>query len=510
MMAVPKPADMTGTYACAYDAWNRLVKVSDGAATVAEYRYDGLGRLIRKFVPDGGNWTVTEYYYSAGWQVLEVRRDGGITRSGSPLSEPALATTLREQYAWSPRYIDSPILRDQDAASGGDLGKSGSGLDERLYYLTDAQMNVTALVDTGGDAVERYTYDAYGSVTIYNPGWTGTQSAATYSNEVLYCGYRFDAETRFYHVRNRMYHPLLGRWLQRDPLGYVDGMSLYEYCRSGPGGATDPMGEGALDAAWRLATNPMETFYLQDLALRAAFGDAEDARVLEQHVTQLGDPGRPNVANVDALAPGVAQGGANIGRAAQEMVVDTVNGIANEALNMVPGVGAYNMAAKASQDLADLTGADSIRLPSASVTLLEAGDDWSKGISGSESELGHAISKGSARVGLEALKMAAIIKAVAAIGAKTEKTPCPGAGQGAPKGVGKLGSDPAKAPPGTEWRGKPGSTPGSVEGNYYNPKTGESYHPDLSHPDPIGPHWDYRAPDGKWYRVLPDGTMQPK
>ena len=39
-------------------------------------------------------------------------------------------------------------------------------------------------------------------------------------------------------------HPRLGRFLQRDPLGYVDGMSLYEYVRSGPLGLRDPMGEG--------------------------------------------------------------------------------------------------------------------------------------------------------------------------------------------------------------------------------------------------------------------------
>jgi len=31
-----------------------------------------------------------------------------------------------------------------------------------------------------------------------------------------------------------MYHPTLGRWVQRDPSGYVDGMSLYEYVRSSP------------------------------------------------------------------------------------------------------------------------------------------------------------------------------------------------------------------------------------------------------------------------------------
>ena len=39
-----------------------------------------------------------------------------------------------------------------------------------------------------------------------------------------------------------MYHPTVGRWLQRDPLGYVDGASLYEYCGGMPGVATDPHG----------------------------------------------------------------------------------------------------------------------------------------------------------------------------------------------------------------------------------------------------------------------------
>jgi len=122
-------------------------------------------------------------------------------------------------------------------------------LDERLYYLTDAQMNVTALLDgtpgsqTLGAAVERYAYDPYGRVTVFDGSWTArSPNASLYANEVLYCGYRLDTETGLYHVRNRVYHPLLGRWLQRDPLGYVDGMSVYEYGGGGPVGTVDPLG----------------------------------------------------------------------------------------------------------------------------------------------------------------------------------------------------------------------------------------------------------------------------
>ena len=108
------------------------------------------------------------------------------------------------------------------------------GSDERLYYLTDANMNVTCLVDDAGDAVERYVYDPYGKVTIYDDDWSETRSASSYDNSILYCGYYRDAETGLFSVRNRVYIPALG-WVQREPGGmYRDGMSLYEYVRNNP------------------------------------------------------------------------------------------------------------------------------------------------------------------------------------------------------------------------------------------------------------------------------------
>jgi hypothetical protein len=72
------------------------------------------------------------------------------------------------------------------------------------------------------------------------------------------------------------------------------------------------------------------------------------------------------------------------------------------------------------------------------------------------------------------------------------------------------GDDPTKAPPGTEWRGQPGSTPGSKEGAYYNPKTRESFHPDLQHGGKIPPHWDYRDPSGAFHRLFPGNIAVPR
>ena len=68
--------------------------------------------------------------------------------------------------------------------------------------------------------------------------------------------------------------------------------------------------------------------------------------------------------------------------------------------------------------------------------------------------------------------------------------------------------DPAVPPgPGWEWRGS--GEPGSGEGSWYNPGSGESLHPDLNHAPPVGPHWDYVDKKGKKWRVKPDGTMEP-
>jgi len=153
------------------------------------------------------------------YQVIEVRKDAD--------------TDPYEQYVWCARYIDAAICRDRDTSDGSGGDPDGDCIDsddEHLYTTQDANFNVTALVDASdGSVVERYVYDPYGTVTIWNEARTSTIAwANSKQNEILFCGYRFDPESGLYHVRRRVYHPTLGRWLQRDPLGYVDGMGLYE------------------------------------------------------------------------------------------------------------------------------------------------------------------------------------------------------------------------------------------------------------------------------------------
>jgi RHS repeat-associated protein len=214
-----------------YDGWNRMVKVQAGAAVVGEYQYDARNRRVAKLVPNGANWDRTDYYYTCGWQTIEERQ-----LVNTP-SKTAVATVPRFQWIWDLRYIDAVVLRDEN--KDGDTSCTGAS-DQRLYYTQDPNWNTTALVNAAGVVQERYTYDAYGAVTVLNGAW-GAQTVA-YNNEIRFAGYRQDAETGLYLARNRYYHPTLGRWTRRDPISYEAGSSLYRYCWDNPGNFVDSMG----------------------------------------------------------------------------------------------------------------------------------------------------------------------------------------------------------------------------------------------------------------------------
>jgi len=91
---------------------------------------------------------------------------------------------------------------------------------------------------------ERYVYDAYGTPYFRDGSRTPVVERTT-DNPYLFQGRRYDTETGLYYYRNRYYSPDLGRFMQRDPMGYVDGMGLYEFVGGRVTVAVDPMGSEA-------------------------------------------------------------------------------------------------------------------------------------------------------------------------------------------------------------------------------------------------------------------------
>ena len=72
-----------------------------------------------------------------------------------------------------------------------------------------------------------YKRQPYGSTLI--PNATGTQALedSAYGNSYTFTGRQFDKETGLMYFRARYYDTSTGEFISRDPLGYIDGMSLY-------------------------------------------------------------------------------------------------------------------------------------------------------------------------------------------------------------------------------------------------------------------------------------------
>ena len=223
----PLPSGAGQGEGCTYDAWNRLVSVTGGAAPVAYY-YDGTGRLVETAASGG----TTTYSYYDGQNAIETRVNG------------TAASNVQYQYVYSPLGDGkTPILRDS-TFNGNAPTDTG-----RLYYLTDANSNVTAVVgyNTTGvpwQVAERYAYDAYGSVTVCDPTWTtvrGTSLAnSAVGNTVGFASMVFDPNTGLYNDEARWYSTAVSTFISRDPA--LADENLYRYCGNMPTDGTDPSG----------------------------------------------------------------------------------------------------------------------------------------------------------------------------------------------------------------------------------------------------------------------------
>ena len=208
-----------------YDFNNRLVGV-DGTAT---YKYDALGRRIAK--------NDTRYYYVGDQMVEEITGDDATS-----------------------------YLYGNDIDEALQMRKGG-----KVYYYHSNHLGSTmALSDADGKLQERVDYDAYGEPLFYDGN--GKQIAeSSVGNNILFTGREYDAEAGIYYYRARSMHPGLGRFMQKDPLMYVDGMNDYAYTYNSPIVYKDIYGEernpvidflfgGCLDLPknWQCAKNGWE------------------------------------------------------------------------------------------------------------------------------------------------------------------------------------------------------------------------------------------------------------
>ncbi len=230
------------SYSYHWDALNRLRKVTEtgtGDEVVGYLHTTGNQRVSRTIseVGESSYPTIigTTHFYYAGWRLCDEY-------SANP------GESLKYQYVWGPRYADELLCRDDrsdnttiaqlnDNVAGGAPGGTSGG---RQYQHVDRTWNIRAVTDEAGTVLERYLYDPFGHPFVFNPAGTVPLTGTTIDQAYGFTSQRYDRETGLWYFKHRYLDDGLGRFISRDPAGYVDGMNLYTayFVLTG----TDPLG----------------------------------------------------------------------------------------------------------------------------------------------------------------------------------------------------------------------------------------------------------------------------
>lgn len=180
-----------------YNQNQRLIQVVDGALT-ANYTYNGNGQRVKKNV----NGTVTVFHYSLIGQI--------IAESGS-------AGNTKAEYV----YLNGQPLAKIDTTG-------------TYYYHNDHLGTPQKMTDSTGTVVWAADYKPFGEATA---------TVSSITNNLRFPGQYYDAETGLNYNYFRDYNPVIGRYIESDPIGILDGANhLYAYVGNNPVNWIDLLG----------------------------------------------------------------------------------------------------------------------------------------------------------------------------------------------------------------------------------------------------------------------------
>ncbi len=185
----------SGTSAYTYSSENQLLT----GPNAASLGYDPVGRLHK--ISATATPTVTRFQYD-GQDLIAEHQGGNIVR----------------RYVHGPG-VDEPILWYE-----------GTGLTNKRYLMSDERGSVVNITDASGATLNINKYDEYGIPAATNIGRFG------------YTGQTWLTELGMNYYKARIYSPTLGRFMQSDPIGYGDGINMYNYVGGDPVNNKDPSG----------------------------------------------------------------------------------------------------------------------------------------------------------------------------------------------------------------------------------------------------------------------------
>ena len=228
-----------------YNAVNQLLAT---AAPNRLFNYDADGNMTTGYTPDGYQYTATydaenrlksidytdgesvahhtDYYYSGDGLLARQVVDGMETRfvrdGFTLLQERDSSNNVTRSYSFDPTA---------PGGIGGLLELSQGG--QQYSYLFDGKGNVSSLLDSTQAIVTTYTYDEFGNLMV---------KGGTIDQPFRFSTKPYDEKTGLSYYGYRFYAPVLGRWINRDPLKEVGGINIYGFVQNNAVNFTDPLG----------------------------------------------------------------------------------------------------------------------------------------------------------------------------------------------------------------------------------------------------------------------------
>ncbi len=299
-----------------YDCRGNICKITENGHVFAKYSYDTLGRIVRE---DNKPLNKTVLYaYDTNGNITERCEYEYSSKSREELSEKIcnhftydydgdrLTNYNGELFTYnnfgSPtvyrgkalRWSYGKVLTNCDGVSfvydgtgrrvnkntisyvydsAGNLIAQSNGLqfiydnsgvagvkysDKYYFYRKDVQGNVVAILDSDGNLVVKYVYDAWGNHAVLDANGQDIVNMQHIGNlnPFRYRSYYYDTETGLYYLQTRYYDPELGRFISQDSIEYADyesvnGLNLFAYCGNDPVNNIDPMGTWSWKKFWK-------------------------------------------------------------------------------------------------------------------------------------------------------------------------------------------------------------------------------------------------------------------
>ncbi len=165
-------------------------------------------------------------------------------------------------------------------------------LDHDFYYKKNLQGDIIGIIDSNGEEIVKYVYDAWGNHKAYNAktdepldisrfeSYTDTSNIVQFiaiKNPFRYRSYYYDIETGLYYLNSRYYDPEVCRFINADDISilsegkeFINGLNLYAYCNSNPIMHSDQNGAAWWD--WLIAIFIVVAVVVATVAITIATG----------------------------------------------------------------------------------------------------------------------------------------------------------------------------------------------------------------------------------------------